>query len=204
MKFNYFFFFMLGIAQITLAQNKYESESRIDLDEFPIKSYSLIQDYLKDAKRVRFYQETENSSKQKQIVPDSTKKSYEAKFKKGRLHYSVEFDKEGAPEDVEFKIKERDIPNDTWSTIQFYLNENHDKHRIKKMQQQYPVQKGQSTEKTLHNAFQNLILPEVNYELVFSAKESYGFQEYEALFNSEGQLILIRKSFPPSYDHVLY
>ena len=72
------------------------------------------------------------------------------------------------------------------------------------MQQQYPVQKGQSTEKTLHNAFQNLILPEVNYELVFSAKESYGFQEYEALFNSEGQLILIRKSFPPSYDHVLY
>lgn len=193
MKFNYFFFLMLGIAQITLAQNKYERESRIDLDEFPIKSYSLIQDYLKDAKRVRFYQET-----------DSTKKSYEVKFKKGRLHYSVEFDKEGVLEDVEFKIKERDIPNDTWSTIQFYLNENHDKHRIKKMQQQYPVQKGQSTEKTLHNAFQNLILPEVNYELVFSAKESYGFQEYEALFNSEGQLILIRKSFPPSYDHVLY
>lgn len=71
------------------------------------------------------------------------------------------------------------------------------------MQQQYPVQKD-SLSKTLHNAFQNLILPEVNYELVFSAKESNGFQEYEALFNSEGQLIRIRKSFPPSYDHVLY
>ncbi len=179
--------------QTSIAQGKYERESRIDRDQFPNKSYSLIQDYLKNAKRIRFYQET-----------DSTKKSYEAKFKKGRLHYSVEFDKEGDLEDVEFKIKEKDIPNDTWSTIQFYLNKNHYKHRVKKMQQQYPVQKGQSIKKTLHNAFQNLILPEVNYELVFSAKESNGFQEYEALFNSEGQLIRIRKSFPPSYDHVLY
>ncbi len=193
MKYNYTLFLMLCIVQTSIAQGKYERESRIDRDQFPNKSYSLIQDYLKNAKRIRFYQET-----------DSTKKSYEAKFKKGRLHYSVEFDKEGDLEDVEFKIKEKDIPNDTWSTIQFYLNKNHYKHRVKKMQQQYPVQKGQSIKKTLHNAFQNLILPEVNYELVFSAKESNGFQEYEALFNSEGQLIRIRKSFPPSYDHVLY
>jgi hypothetical protein len=59
-------------------------------------------------------------------------------------------------------------------------------------------------EKTLYNAFQNLILPDVNYELIFSAKEKNGFQEYEALFNADGNLIAIRKSFPPSYDHVLY
>ncbi|WP_318310593.1 hypothetical protein [Flagellimonas crocea] len=193
MKFKYTFFLILGIAQITSAQNKYERESRIDKDDFPNASYLLIEDYLEDAKRVRFYQET-----------DSTKKSYEAKFKKGRLHYSVEFDQEGKLEDVEFKIKERDIPNDTWGTIQFYLNENHKKPRVKKIQQQYPVRVGQSIEKTLHNAFQNLILPEVNYELIFSTKESDGFHEYEALFDSEGQLIQIRKSFPPSYDHVLY
>nr|WP_297786260.1 hypothetical protein [uncultured Allomuricauda sp.] len=193
MRFKYIFFLLFGFAQITYAQNKYERESRIDKDDFPSSSFVLIEDYLEDAKRIRFYQET-----------DSIKKSYEAKFKKGRLHYSVEFNENGKLEDVEFKIKERDIPNDTWSTIQFYLNENHAKCRVKKIQQQYPVQKEQSVEKTLHNAFQNLILPEVNYELVFSAKESNGFQEYEALFDSEGQLIRIRKSFPPSYDHVLY
>ncbi|MGN7512903.1 MAG: hypothetical protein ACTHOM_00905 [Allomuricauda sp.] len=193
MKFKYIFFLILGIAQITLAQNKYEQESRIDKDDFPRNSYLLIEDYLEDAKRVRFYQES-----------DSTKKSYEAKFKKRRLHYSVEFDQEGKLEDVEFKIKERDIPNDSWETIQFYLEKNHKKYRVKKIQQQYPTRKGQSHEKTLHNAFQNLILPEVNYELVFSAKESDGFQEYEALFDSEGQLKRIRKSFPQNYDHVLY
>tara|TARA_B100000945_G_C20143681_1_gene485134 strand:+ start:83 stop:640 length:558 start_codon:yes stop_codon:yes gene_type:complete len=184
---------LLGMVQISFAQNKYERESRIDKEEFPSKSFSLIQKYLEDAKRVRFYQEM-----------DSTKKSYEAKFKKGRLHYSVEFNKNGSLEDVEFKIKERDIPNDTWATIMYYLDENHAKPRVKKIQQQYSTQEGQPTEKTLHNAFQNLILPEVKYELVFSAKKDKEFQEYEALFDSEGQLIRLRKSFPPSYDHVLY
>ncbi|WP_108245886.1 hypothetical protein [Muricauda brasiliensis] len=193
MKFKYLLFVIVGTVQITSAQNKYEQESRIDKADFPNSAYLLIEDYLKDAKRVRFYQET-----------DSTKKSFETKFKKGRLHYSVEFDEEGTLEDVEFKIKERDIPNDTWNTIQSYLDENHYKHRVKKIQQQYPLREKKSVEKTLHNAFQNLILPDVNYELVFSAKESGDFQEYEALFDSEGQLIRLRKSFPPSYDHVLY
>ena len=193
MKFNPILLFMLVMLQFGFAQNKYERESRIDQEEFPQASYILIQKYLEDAKRVRFYQET-----------DSIKKSYEAKFKKGRLHYSVEFDEEGKLEDVEFEIKEQDIPNDTWGTILFYLDENHQKYRIKKIQQQYPVLDGQSNEKLLHNAFQNLILPEVNYELVFSAKKDKEFQEYEALFDAQGQLIRIRKSFPPSYDHVLY
>ena len=184
---------MLVTMQFGVAQNKYERESRIDEEEFPKASYLLIQDYLDDAKRIRFYKET-----------DSIKKSYEAKFKKGRLHYSVEFDESGKLEDVEFIIKEQDVPNDTWGTILFYLDENHAKYRIKKIQQQDPLLDGQSEKKLLHNAFQNLILPEVNYELIFSAKKDKEFQEYEALFDAEGQLIQIRKSFPPSYDHVLY
>lgn len=184
---------MLGTAQIVSGQNKYERESRIDKSDFPNSAYILIEDYLKDAKRVRFYQET-----------DSTKKSFETKFKKGRLHYSVEFDENGTLEDVEFKIKERDIPNESWSAIKSYLNENHYRHRVKKIQQQYPLRDGKSVEKTLHDAFQNLILPDVNYELIFSAKEDKGFQEYEGLFDAEGRLIQLRKSFPPSYDHVLY
>ena len=193
MKCNYLLFAMCCLVQIGTAQNKYERESRIEAEEFPKKSYGIIQDYLKDAKRVRFYQET-----------DSIKKSFEAKFKKGRLHYSVEFDQNGTLEDVEFNIKERDIPNDTWGTILYYLDENHTKYRVKKIQQQYPVMEDQSIEQTLHNAFQNLILPEVNYELVFAAKENKGYQEYEALFNSEGRLMRIRKSYPLGYDHVLY
>lgn len=181
MRCNYLIFAMCCLVQIGTAQNKYERESRIKVEEFPKKSYEMIQDYLEDAKRVRFYQET-----------DSTKKSYEAKFKKGRLHYSVEFDQNGTLEDVEFQINERDIPNDTWATTLDYLDENYNKYRVKKIFQQYTIVEDQATEQTLHNAFQNLILPEVNYKLVFAAKKNKKNQKYEAVFNAEGQLIRIR------------
>lgn len=191
MKFNFIFIGFLCFIQIGFAQNKYEKESRIKKEAFPENAFALIESYLEDAKRIRFYQET-----------DSTKKSFEAKFKKGRLHYSVEFNQEGDLEDVEFIINENDIPEDTWNRIKNYLNSQYPKLRIKKIQQQHP-RMGDS-KKTLREAFQNLMLPHINYEIIFSSKKEKRFQSYEALFNAEGSLLNIRKSFPPSYDHVLY
>ena len=67
-----------------LAQEKYEREHRINKKQFPEKALNYIAENLEDAKRIRFYRET-----------DSSKTSYEVKFKKDRLHYSVEFDKDG-------------------------------------------------------------------------------------------------------------
>lgn len=191
-RFSSIFICLLCFFHVGFAQNKYEKESRIKKEAFPKKAYDLISAYLENAKRVRFYQES-----------DSTKKSFEAKFKKGRLHYSVEFNAEGDLEDVEFVIREFDIPEDTWNTIKSYLSSNYPKLRIKKIQQQHP-QVDQNPEKTVHEAFQNLMLPHINYEIIFSSKNERGFQSYEALFNAEGNLVNIRKSFPPSYDHVLY
>lgn len=175
-----------------LCQVKREQEFRIDREQFPDAAFSQIEEYVANAKRIRFYQEL-----------DSTKKSYEAKFKKGRLHYSVEFNEKGKLEDVEFIITKRDIPEDSWNAITDHLHAEYPKFRIRKIQQQYPLD-DRDPKKTLHDAFQNLILPYINYELVFSAKKDKGFQTYEALFNSEGTLINIRKSSPLSYDHVLY
>ncbi|SHK08762.1 hypothetical protein SAMN05216293_0228 [Flagellimonas taeanensis] len=175
-----------------MSQEKREQEFRIDRTQFPDMAFSQIEEYLTNAKRIRFYQEM-----------DSTKKSYEAKFKKGRLHYSVEFSEQGKLEDVEFIIKERDMPKDSWNAIMDHLHTEYPKFRIKKIQQQYPLN-DRDPQKMLHEAFQNLILPYINYEFVFSAKKDKGFQTYEALFNAEGTLIHIRKSLPPSYDHVLY
>ncbi|MBO0321307.1 hypothetical protein J0X14_03285 [Muricauda sp. CAU 1633] len=165
------------------AQNKYEKESRIKKDAFPEKAYTLISEYLENAKRVRFYQET-----------DSTKKSFEAKFKKGRLHYSVEFNETGDLEDVEFIITENDIPEDTWNTIKAYLDSQYPKLRIKKIQQQHPLT-GQDPKRTLHEAFQNLMLPHINYKLVFSAKKEGKRKSYEALFNAQGNLVAVHTVF---------
>lgn len=191
MKYN-FVALIVFLTQIALGQNKYEKESRIAQEQFPSSSYALIQDYLANAKRVRFYFET-----------NGTNKSYEAKFKKGKLHYSVEFDQNGSLEDVEFIIEEIDIPEDTWAVIANYLQNNYPKYRIKKIQQQHPLYQ-QNPQKTIHDALQNLILPYINYEVVFAARENKSYQSYEALFNAEGQLVKIRKSYPHSYDHVLY
>ncbi|KAB5485094.1 MULTISPECIES: PepSY-like domain-containing protein [Flagellimonas] len=192
MKYKIFAIALLFMPFFGMSQEKHEQEFRIKKSQFPDAALEQIEQYLGDAKRIRFYQEL-----------DSTKKSYEAKFKKGRLHYSVEFNETGKLEDVEFIIKERDIPEDSWNAILEHLQENYPKFRIKKIQQQYPLA-DREPKKTLHEAFQNLILPYINYELVFSAKKDKGFQTYEALFNSEGTLINIRKSSPLSYDHVLY
>lgn len=183
MRFSPIFICLLCFFQVSFAQHKYGQESRIKKEAFPEKAYALISEYLVNAKRVRFYEETV-----------STKKSFEAKFKKGRLHYSVEFNADGDLEDVEFIIKEYDIPEDTWNTITTYLNSNYPKLRIKKMKQQHPLV-GQNPEKTVHEAFQNLMLPYINYEIIFSSKKERKFQSYEALFNAEGGLINIRKLF---------
>lgn len=192
-KFNNFsiFFLLFGILVVS-GQNKNERESRISASELPEKALNLISEQLENAKRVRYYQET-----------DGDKKSYEIKFKKVKLNYSVEFDVNGELEDVEFIIKPIDIPEDSWTNINEYLNGNFKKSNIKKIQQQYPAE-NRNDQQTLKDAFQNLILPYINYEIVFVGKKEKGFLHYEALFNSEGEILTLRRFSPANYDHVLY
>lgn len=183
---------LLLSVQLGTAQNKYEREYRIKKSQFPEKALELISTKLEDARRVRFYKET-----------DSTKVSYEAKFKKDRLHYSVEFDEDGVLEDVEILIKSIDIPDDSYSLMTKYLEKKFNRYRIRRMQQQYPVG-ADPIETTLRNAFQNLMLPTIKYELIVSGKGDSGYEQFEILFNANGDFEKIRKSLPPNYDHVLY
>lgn len=175
------------------AQYKYEREYRIRKVQFPEKALSYIHEKLMDAKRIRFYKET-----------DSSKVSYEAKFKKDRLWYSIEFDKEGMLEDIEILVMPADIPDDSFNKIQHYLSEYFKKHRIRKIQQQYPFSETESPETTIKNAFQNLMLPSINYELIVSGKKEKTTEQFEVLFDAEGNFKSIRQSLPPNYDHVLY
>ncbi|QLG45653.1 hypothetical protein [Costertonia aggregata] len=178
---------------IANAQNKYEREYRIKKSQFPKKALGYIQEKLEGAKRIKFYKET-----------DSSKVSYEAKFKKDRLWYSIEFDDSGAMEDIEILIKPVDIPEDTFKKIEQYLTQKFTKYKIQRLQQQYPVMAIEATEKTVKNAFQNLMIPTINYELVISGREKETYEQFEILFDAEGNFVNIRKSLPPNYDHVLY
>ncbi|WP_273568297.1 hypothetical protein [Maribacter halichondriae] len=174
------------------AQNKYEREYRIKKSQFPEKALTYIQEKLDDARRIRFYKET-----------DSTKISYEAKFKKDRLKYSVEFTEDGTLEDIEILIKPIDIPNDAFNKMNTYLRDNFVKYRIRRMYQQYPVGE-YDVETTIKNAFQNLMLPYIKYGFIVSGKKDKAYEQFEILFNSEGDFEKLRKSLPPNYDHVLY
>jgi len=182
----------LYYSQFTQAQYKYEREHRILKSQFPLKAISTIEENVYDYKRIKFYKET-----------DSTKVSYEAKLKKDKLWYSIEFDKNGNLEDIEILIKTKDVPNDTYSKIEDYLNNNFIKYRIRRLQQQYYSNKA-PLEETFNNAFQNLILPSNNYELVVVGRKDKGYMNYEILFDADGNFKKIRTSLPPNYDHVLY
>ncbi len=184
---------LIGFSfQFGTAQHKYEREYRIRKSQFPANALELIEEKITDAKRIKFYKET-----------DSTKVSYEAKLKKGRLWYSIEFSEDGVLEDIEILIKTTDIPDATLSKIEAYLNNNFNKYRIKRLQQQYPA-RTDALEKTLRNAFQNLILPTNNYEIMVAGKREDGYMDYEILFDADGNFKNQRKSLPPNYDHVLY
>ncbi|MEM9143169.1 MAG: hypothetical protein AAGA86_09285 [Bacteroidota bacterium] len=175
------------------AQNKYEREHRILKKQFPQKASSFVLDKVKDVKRVRYYKEI-----------DSAKVSYEIKLKKDKLHYSIEFDQNGVLEDIEITIKQVDIPEDSWANITRYLYNTFQKWKVQKIQQQYPVSEDESHETTIQNAFQNLLLPSLNYELVVSTQKEGKHQPYEVLFDAHGNFKKLRKSLPPNYDHVLY
>lgn len=175
------------------AQNKYEREHRIRKVQFPEIALEYISEKLDDAKRTRFYKEI-----------DSSTISYKAKFKKDRLWYGIEFDKKGAIENVEIAVKPVDIPDDAFAAINSYLSNNFTKYKIRKMRQQYWVTEMITVEETVKNAFQNLMLPTINYELIIKGKKDKKSEQYETLFDSEGNFKSIRKSLPPNYDHVLY
>ncbi|WP_299800468.1 hypothetical protein [uncultured Maribacter sp.] len=183
----FLFCFQLGHSQY-----KYEREHRILKSQFPAEAIATIEENITDFKRIKFYKET-----------DSIKISYEAKLKKDKLWYSIEFDKDGLLEDIEILIKTADIPNDTYTNMEIYLNNNFIKYRIKRLQQQYPSN-SDTIEETFKNAFQNLILPYNNYEIVIVGRKEEGYLDYEILFDADGNFKQIRTSLPPNYDHVLY
>ena len=178
---------------ISFAQNKYEREHRIKKSQFPKPALQFLNEKIKDAKSIRFYRET-----------DSSKISYTAKLKKDKLHYGVEFDEQGELEIIEIGIKPVDIPEESMNAISNYLSKSFKKFRIRKIQQQYSVSSKETIDITLKNAFQNLLLSSIYYEITIAGKKDKRFTDYEVLFKSDGAFIHIRKSLPANYDHVLY
>ncbi len=185
--------FVLSCSWLGHSQETSEREYRIKRSEFPSIAYEFVKTELSNVKKLRFYKER-----------DSTTTLYKAKLKKAKLYYSLEFDATGGLKNIEVLITSIDIPDDSFSPIQTYLGNNFNAFKIHKISQQYLVTDELPLKTTLKNAFQNLIIPSINYELVVSAKSDKGQQDYEILFDSNGKFMRIRELVAPNYDHVLY
>lgn len=193
MKFNWIFFVLVILGFTGFSQVKSEREFRIKKSQFPAASLEVARPYLEGVRKLRYY---------KEIDVDRT--SYELKFKKARLHYSVEFSDSGDLEDIEIRIKPVDLPQESWDAIRNHLSGTFQKYRVRKIQQQYRRASFESDSITFRNAFQNLLLPDIRYELIVYAKTDEGYRDFEITYDANGNFIMMKKSLPPNYDHVLY
>ena len=170
-----------------------ELERRIAVDDFPKQALQELQPYLEDARAVKYYQES-----------DGTRSSYEVKLKRGKLRYSIEFNPQAQLEDVEIGIKEIDIPSASLAAIKNDLNKRLPKNRIRKIQQQYRHTPKQAISQTLREAFQNLLLPDIRYELIVGGRENGVYHSYEMLYDAQGTFLNKRIVRSSDKRYVLY
>ena len=98
-------FMELG-CHLALAQQKFERETRLSEKEVPTSALQFVE-ALNANRKVKWYKEE-----------SLTSQSIEAKFKRNKQKYSVEFDTTGQLEDVEIEIKWQEIPKQVGDSVQ--------------------------------------------------------------------------------------
>ncbi|MGB3605755.1 hypothetical protein [Psychroserpens sp.] len=175
------------------AQNKVEKESRIEVDELPQTIVTVLSTLPEDAKRIRYYKET-----------DGDKHSFESKFKFRRHWHSVEFSNFGILEDIEITVKERDIPDLVKLVISNYLNAQSQKFNFIKIQEQYIFDPNQTVIPFLNSVVTNRMQMQCNYEIIVALKQNTVWQLKEMTFDSKGEFMNSRTIQPDSYEYIMY
>lgn len=184
--------FTLFFSIFCFAQNKPEREHRILKKQFPETKFAVKLNN-KEFKKVKYYKEisTENIT-------------YSIKLKKERLYYQLFFTKDGKLTTTALKVKEVDIPNDTFTKIKAHLNNTFQKYKILEMQQQYHVTKTTDRAKTLKNTFQNLMLPQNIFRFYVKGKTDTNKKELFFFFDADGNHLKTIEALPKNHDRVLY
>ena len=182
------------LTLIINGQIKYEREFHIKENDFPKKAIDYISASNFDTNKIKYYVEV-----------DSTKKSFEAKFKHRGRRYSLEFDTKGNLEDIEVAVGNEKLGKATKKRIAQYLNSIYKRHRVLKIQLQYTSKSVTDVLQLSALAKKTDTLVTHNYELLVAArKKGEGFSDYELLFDQYGYLLSFRKSVPPAYGYILY
>ncbi len=125
MKFYLSTFLLFVFSIHSNGQHKLEHEKRTVVDSVPDRAVRFISNIQFDTK-VKWY---------KEIGLDGI--SWEAKAKKNKKKYSIEFDKKGKLEDLEITVLPRDVPSALNKNILLYFKSQYTNHKIAKLQIQY-------------------------------------------------------------------
>ncbi len=169
---------------------KREKEFRISEEKIPSKAVSLIKS-INTSGRIKWYYEENESGN-----------SYEAKFKKKKKKISIEFGLKGNLQDVEIKIKEKEIPEKAQFEIRDFLDKYFSKYRILKIQQQFI----DSAETLVNKLRNNSLLRETPnyYEIEVYGKKNNISKMMEFRFDSTGKMKILREIIPNNSDHLEY
>lgn len=193
-KFSEILLILLFFTSVSnFAQDRVERQHRIKKSQFPSEAINIISENTADIKRLKFYREI-----------DSAQKTYTAKFKRSRLFYEMDFDKDGGLRSMGFNVRQIDIPEESFERIEGYLSQNFEKSKVRRMLQSYPSGNKDKLEKSIKNVFQNLMTPNMMYKILIRGKKDGKPADYNLIFDSEGHFKEIRKSLPANYDRVLY
>jgi hypothetical protein len=161
------------------AQEKIEKEFRIDQKEVPVNALSWMNNNFKDVKKIKWYYEQSLG-----------KVSYEAKLKRNGEQYSVEFDTLGIIEDIEKKYAWENMDGSVKGSIKSYLQSTYIKYKIIKIQKQFVGTSECLSAFMLKKEKPGVI---VNYEIEFHGKTETDNELWEGLFNSEGELMQLKR-----------
>ena len=158
---------------LLLAQNKYEREYRLPIEEAPALARSFVDSCQFDG-RIRWYGEESLDGR-----------SVEAKVKANGHRYSIEFDTLGQIQDVEVLIKWESLPSVARDRISSQLDDQFDKYRLRRIQRQWTAER--SVLIALIREEESGTEVELRYEIVLRGKIDGEVQWWEFLFSATGE-----------------
>lgn len=162
-------------------QDKYEKEYRISSELVPSSAVNYIEKFNFE-KKVKWYREE-----------SLTLASIEAKTKRNKQRYSIEFDTTGQLQDLEIEIDFKTINPSAQKNICAALSQEFDRYKLEKTQRQYA---GKATTILAYFLQAGMhISPEIKiqFEIVLEGKTADKVNLYECTFSQQGTLISKRR-----------
>lgn len=173
---------------LVFSQEKFEREYKIKHNDVPASAKNFIQQ-LSPKKTIWFKEESQIGI------------TIEAKFKWKKQRFSIEFDTLGNVLDVEFIIKEENIPTNTRKKITRSFNEQFSKWKIEKIQTQFLGTPNQLLNAIQKDDTKGIVM---RYEIIVCGKTTNIARRFEHTFNTEGETISIAEIIEDNADHLEY